>query len=116
MTPGASWQLAHYWAGFPVPNHAAGRGRPPQAAARRAGLEVVENLLTSKASKGLSMRDAYIRQWSVSPRVGILGKQGKVILEGPREALQDCASFLSGCLGGAANHTGLGVAAHACHQ
>jgi len=29
----------------------AGRGRPPQAAARRAGLEVVEKLLTSKASK-----------------------------------------------------------------
>jgi hypothetical protein len=26
---------------------AAGRGRPPQAAARRAGLEVVEKLLTS---------------------------------------------------------------------
>ena len=28
----------------------AGRGRPPQAAARRAGLEVVEKLLTSKTS------------------------------------------------------------------
>jgi hypothetical protein len=29
------------------------RGRPPQAAARRAGLEVVEKLQTSAASKGL---------------------------------------------------------------
>jgi hypothetical protein len=33
------------------------RGRPPQAAAGRAGLEVVEKLLTSKARKCSPMRD-----------------------------------------------------------
>ena len=48
------------------------RGRPPQAAARRAGLEVEEKLLTSKASKGLLMRDARVASMSLSSRVGIL--------------------------------------------
>ena len=38
----------------------AGRGRPPEAAARRAGLEVVEKLLTSKPSKSLAMRDELV--------------------------------------------------------
>ena len=32
---------------FAIPEPAAGRGRPPQAAARRAGLEIVEKVLTN---------------------------------------------------------------------
>jgi hypothetical protein len=35
---------------------AAGRGRPPEAAARRVGLEVVEKLLTSIGVNRLPMR------------------------------------------------------------
>jgi hypothetical protein len=44
------------------PDWFAGRGRPPQAAARRAGLEDVEKLLTSITRSGLRavlMTDAF---------------------------------------------------------
>jgi hypothetical protein len=92
------------------------RGRPPQAAARRAGLEFVEKLLTSKASKGSPMRDAHGASISMLSRVGILGKQGKVILEGPGKTLQERASLVSRCERRAADHAGLGVAPHARHQ
>jgi hypothetical protein len=89
-------------------------GRPQ--AARQAGLEVVEKLLTSKASKGSPMRDARVASMSVLSRVGILGKQRKVILEGPCKTLQDRTSLVSRCQRRAANHAGVGVAPHARHQ
>jgi hypothetical protein len=44
----------------------AGRGRPPQAAARRAGLEVVEKLLTS------SIYAANTAAWARSSAQGIV--------------------------------------------
>jgi hypothetical protein len=62
------------------------------------------------------MRDVSFTSKSGSSRGGILGKQHKVILEGPREALQDGASLPRACPRWAANHPGLGVAAHARHQ
>jgi hypothetical protein len=40
---------------------AAGRGRPPQAAARRAGLEFVEKLLTKLTSTDTTERNAMLR-------------------------------------------------------
>jgi hypothetical protein len=39
---------------------AAGRGRPPQAAARRAGLEFVEKLLTKLTSTDTTERNAML--------------------------------------------------------
>ena len=72
------------------PRTAAAGGRP------QAGLEVVEKLLTSKVSKDLPTRDG-ITSRSRSWQVGMLGKQGKVILEGPGKALQDRASLVGRC-------------------
>jgi hypothetical protein len=47
---------------------------------------------------------------------GILGKQGKVILEGPRKALQDRVSLVGGRERWAADDAGLGIAPHTRHQ
>ena len=106
--------------GNPSPVHACGLVCRPRTAAAggrpQAGLEVVEKLLTSKASKGLPMRDACVASMSVLSRVGILGKQGKVILEGPGQAFQESASLVSRCERWAADDAGLGVAPHARHQ
>jgi hypothetical protein len=92
------------------------RGRPPQAAARRAGLEVEEKLLTSKASKGLSVQDALVAFMLVLSRLAGLGEQDKVILEGSCKAVQDRSSLVSRCQGRAADDAGVGVAPHARHQ
>jgi hypothetical protein len=62
------------------------------------------------------MRDARVASMSVLSRGGILGKQGKVILEGPGKALQDRTSLVSRCQRRAADHAGVGVAPHAGHQ
>jgi hypothetical protein len=92
------------------PRTAAGGGRP------QVGLEVVEKLLTNKAGNGLPVQDAGVAFRSVLSRLGTLGKQGKVVLEGSGQAFQESASLVSRCERRAAGDAGLGVAAHARHQ